>query len=61
MTSFYAIASRQVSKEHWGALGRTLATDSRYAGPISWTGTMFEYYMPHLLHPFTKTRCILRR
>ncbi len=51
MTSFYAIASRQVSKEHWGALGRTLATDSRYAGPISWTGTMFEYYMPHLLLP----------
>jgi len=51
MTSFYAIASRQVSKEHWGALGRTLATESRYAGPVSWTGTMFEYYMPHLLLP----------
>lgn len=51
MTSFYAIASRQVSKEHWGALGRTLATESRYAGPVSWTGTMFEYYMPHLFLP----------
>lgn len=22
-----------------------------YAGPVSWTGTMFEYFMPHLLLP----------
>ncbi|MEG2781597.1 MAG: glucoamylase family protein [Oscillospiraceae bacterium] len=51
MTSFYAIASRQVPKEHWGALGRTLATESRYAGPVSWTGTMFEYYMPSIVLP----------
>ncbi|MDR0314915.1 MAG: hypothetical protein LBH71_03060, partial [Oscillospiraceae bacterium] len=51
MTSFYAIARRQVSKEHWGMLGRTLAKEGRYAGPVSWTGTMFEYYMPNLLLP----------
>ena len=51
MTSFYAIASRQAPKEHWGALGRTLATESRYAGPVSWTGTMFEYYMPSIVLP----------
>ena len=28
-----------------------LAREGRYTGPVSWTGTMFEYYMPHLLLP----------
>lgn len=51
MTSYFAIASRQVPKKHWGALGRTLARYKGYTGPVSWTGTMFEFYMPHLLLP----------
>lgn len=51
MTSYYAIATRQVPKRHWGALGRMLAREGSYAGPVSWTGTMFEYFMPHLLLP----------
>lgn len=51
MTSFYAIAERAVPKRHWGALGRTLAKQNGYTGPVSWTGTMFEYMMPHLLLP----------
>ena len=49
MTSYFAIAKRQVSKKHWGALGRTLARQGQFAGPVSWTGTMFEYFMPELL------------
>jgi cyclic beta-1,2-glucan synthetase len=51
MTSYYAIAKRIAPKRHWGALGRTLAKKNGYTGPVSWTGTMFEYMMPHLLLP----------
>lgn len=51
MTSYFAIAARQVPKKHWGALGRTLAREDGYVGLVSWTGTMFEYFMPHLLLP----------
>lgn len=49
--SYYAIASRQVPPEHWGALNRTLSRWRGRCGPISWTGTFFEYFMPHLLLP----------
>lgn len=51
MTSYYAVAKRIVPKRHWGALGRTLTRQNGYTGPVSWTGTMFEYMMPHLLLP----------
>lgn len=51
MTSYYAVAKRIAPKRHWGALGRTLTSQNGYTGPISWTGTMFEYMMPHLLLP----------
>jgi len=51
MTSYFAIATRQIRKKHWGTLSRTLAKEGGYAGPVSWTGTMFEYFMPHLLLP----------
>lgn len=48
MTSYFAIAKRQIPKKHWLALGRTMARLDSYAGPISWTGTMFEFFMPEL-------------
>lgn len=48
MTSYFAVAKRQVPKIHWEALGRTLTMSNNYAGPVSWTGTMFEYFMPEL-------------
>ncbi|MDR1630989.1 MAG: hypothetical protein LBS36_12390 [Oscillospiraceae bacterium] len=51
MLSYYAVSTHSVPKKHWGALGRTLAKDGRYIGPISWTGTMFEYFMPCLFLP----------
>ncbi len=51
MTSYFSVATGQVPKKHYGALGRTLAREGGYAGPVSWTGTMFEYFMPALLLP----------
>ncbi|MDR2654849.1 MAG: hypothetical protein LBC56_02080 [Oscillospiraceae bacterium] len=51
LTSYYAIAQRQAPKKHWGSLSRTMARVSSYAAPLSWSGTMFEYYMPNLLLP----------
>lgn len=49
MTSYFAIAKRQVPKKHWGALGRIQSRQGLHTGPMSWTGTMFEYFMPELL------------
>lgn len=49
--SYYAIATRQAPPEHWGALNRAMSVWKRRRGPVSWTGTMFEYFMPHLLLP----------
>ncbi|MBC8585125.1 GH36-type glycosyl hydrolase domain-containing protein [Youxingia wuxianensis] len=50
-TSYYAIAKRQVEYKHWRSMNRTMSRAGSYAGPVSWTGTMFEYFMPHLLLP----------
>lgn len=49
--SYYAIATRQAPPEHWGALNTAMSRSGTRCGPVSWTGTMFEYYMPHLLLP----------
>ncbi|MCL2019843.1 MAG: hypothetical protein FWG70_08820 [Oscillospiraceae bacterium] len=49
MLSYYAIATGQADKKHWRALGRVMGRSGRYAAPVAWTGTMFEYYMPELL------------
>ena len=51
MTGYYAIARRQVPKKHWAALSRAVTRAGRYAGPVSWTGTTFEYFMPYLFLP----------
>ena len=51
LTSYFAVARKIVGKKHWGALNRTMSRSGSYAGAVSWTGTMFEYYMPHLLLP----------
>ncbi|MCD7846640.1 MAG: hypothetical protein LUG49_01175 [Oscillospiraceae bacterium] len=47
--SFYAIASRQVPKSHWYSLSRISLSCGFYAGTASYSGTMFEYFMPELL------------
>ncbi len=51
MTSYFAVARRLVDKKHWGALGRILVSRGRYTGLASWTGTMFEYFMPNIFLP----------
>ncbi len=51
MTGYFAVSARLVSKKHWGSLSRMLSKDGNYTGPLSWTGTMFEYYMPNIFLP----------
>ena len=50
-TSFIAVARGEVPPRHWRRLGRMLLGDNDYSGMASWTGTMFEYFMPNLLLP----------
>ena len=50
-TSYIAIARGEVEPRHWRRLGRMLMGDNDYSGMASWTGTMFEYFMPNLLLP----------
>lgn len=47
--SFVAIARGDVPLEHWFSLGRPYGAIGRQRVLLSWTGTMFEYLMPHLL------------
>lgn len=47
--SFLAIAKGDVEKEHWFKLGRAATVFGKHKGLISWTGTMFEYFMPQLI------------
>ena len=51
MTSFYAVAEGQVPAAHMRALGRMLVRTGAYTAAASWTGTMFEYFMPALFLP----------
>ena len=51
MTGYYAVARRTVPKKHWTALARVMGKAGRYTGPLSWTGTTFEYFMPYLFLP----------
>lgn len=52
MTSYYECARRHVPVCHWHTLDRTLKRTSGYITAASWSGTMFEYFMPAL---FLKT------
>ncbi len=51
MTSYFAVSSGKVPVRHWEVLGRTLSKSGRYTGPVSWSGTMFEYFMPAIFLP----------
>ncbi len=48
-TSYIAIARGEVPKKHWFKLGRGLTIVDGFRSLVSWTGTMFEYFMPNLL------------
>lgn len=54
MASFIAVAEKQVPAEHWYTLSRTTAKCGRYSGALSWSGTMFEYFMPYIFLPSPK-------
>lgn len=49
--SFTAVAQRQVESTHFGSLSRQLAESDRYVGLVSWSGTVFEYFMPAIFLP----------
>jgi cyclic beta-1,2-glucan synthetase len=47
--SFVAIAKGDVQQKHWFRLSRAMTLMGRSKGLISWSGTMFEYFMPLLI------------
>ena len=51
MASFYAVARGQVPPSHYKSLSRVTGRNGRYCGCLSWSGTVFEYFMPALLIP----------
>ena len=51
LTSFLAIARGDVPVEHWWALSRPFGSAYGRLPLLSWSGTMFEYLMPLLVHP----------
>ncbi len=48
-TSFIGIITKQVPVEHWYKLSRTYTLYNRNRALASWSGTMFEYFMPNLI------------
>jgi cyclic beta-1,2-glucan synthetase len=49
LTSFVAIATGQLPPEHWFKLGRALTPTGRTRALLSWSASMFEYFMPLLV------------
>lgn len=47
--SYVAIARDEVRLDHWFSMSRPYGSRGRGRVLMSWTGTMFEYLMPHLL------------
>jgi cellobiose phosphorylase len=51
LSTFVAIAQGQLPQESWFALGRLLTTADGEPILLSWSGSMFEYFMPLLVMP----------
>jgi cyclic beta-1,2-glucan synthetase len=49
LTSFIAIAKRDVPASHWFQLGRAMTPVALGSVLVSWSGSMFEYLMPALV------------
>jgi cellobiose phosphorylase len=47
--SFIAISNGDVEQTHWFKLGRAMTYMGKGKGLVSWSGTMFEYFMPLLI------------
>lgn len=56
-TCYYAAAAGEIPspKAMWRRLRRPLISADGYIGLASWTGTMFEYFMPALLLPVKRS------
>ncbi|MBE6619341.1 MAG: hypothetical protein E7626_06155 [Ruminococcaceae bacterium] len=50
-TCYYAIAKDQIDVKNWRKMGRPIIGHKGYIGVASWSGSMFEYFMPHLFLP----------
>ena len=51
LTTFVAIAQREIPQKSWFALGRLLTGTGDDPILLSWSGSMFEYLMPLLVMP----------
>ena len=51
IASFLAVARGEADLAHWRRLGRVFTGSRGRYGLASWTGTMFEYFMPELFLP----------
>ena len=51
ITSYIAVARGEAELKHWRRLGRVMIGGQGRYGLASWTGTMFEYFMPELFLP----------
>lgn len=49
LASFVAIAKGDVSYKHWFYLSRSYTKLNDKSGLVSWSGTMFEYFMPNVI------------
>ncbi|WP_411679001.1 GH36-type glycosyl hydrolase domain-containing protein [Clostridium thailandense] len=47
--SFVAIAKGDIDQTHWFKLGRSMTSMGKGKGLVSWSGTMFEYFMPFII------------
>ena len=58
LTSFYAIMTHQIPIKHWNKLARPAKKTGGKLLIPGWSGTMFEFFMPHIFLPvFPKTLC----
>ncbi|MHC1684125.1 MAG: glucoamylase family protein [Clostridiaceae bacterium] len=49
IASFISIAKGEINPLHWFKLGRAITIMNSRKGLVSWSGTMFEYFMPLLI------------
>lgn len=54
MTSYYECARRKIPSSHWNMLDRSVRRNGSFVSTVSWTGTMFEYFMPALFFPVVR-------
>ncbi|MBR1810616.1 MAG: hypothetical protein IJ766_03055 [Clostridia bacterium] len=54
MSGYLAVAGGEVPVRHMAAAARLPGRCGRFTGAMSWSGTMFEYFMPYLFLPSHK-------